>query len=48
MAYQGGARKLGGKSVCGTILKSNAGPSAKRMKRTSARYCSKLKTQMRG
>ena len=48
MAYLGGARKLGGKTVCGTILKYNAGHYAKRMNPTSARYCSKVKAQMRG
>ena len=48
MAYLGGARKLGGKSVCGTILKYNAGHYAKRMNPTSAAYCSKVKAQMRG
>lgn len=48
MAYLGGARKLGGKSVCGTILKYNAGHYAKRMNPTSARYCSKVKAQLRG
>ena len=48
MAYLGGARKLGGKSVCGTILKYNAGHYAKRMNPTSAKYCAKVKANMRG
>jgi soluble lytic murein transglycosylase-like protein len=48
MAYLGGARKLGGKSVCGTILRYNAGHYAKRMNPTSAKYCAKVKAQMRG
>ena len=47
MAYLGGARKIGGNSVCGTILKYNAGHFAKRMNPTSARYCAKVKAQMR-
>ena len=48
MAYLGGARKLGGRSVCGTILKYNAGHYAKRMNPTSAKYCAKVKANMRG
>ncbi len=48
MAYLGGARKLGGKSVCGTILRYNAGHYAKRMNPTSAKYCAKVKAQMNG
>ena len=48
MAYLGQARKLGGKSVCGTILKYNAGHYAKRMNPVSARYCSKVKAHLRG
>jgi soluble lytic murein transglycosylase-like protein len=48
MAYLGGARKLGGKTVCGTILKYNAGHYAKRMNPTSAKYCAKVKANMRG
>ena len=48
MAYLGAARKLGGKSVCGTILKYNAGHYAKRMNPVSARYCSKVKAHLRG
>lgn len=48
MAYLGAARKLGGKSVCGTILKYNAGHYAKRMNPISSRYCSKVKAHMAG
>jgi soluble lytic murein transglycosylase-like protein len=48
MAYLGAARKLGGRSVCGTILKYNAGHYAKRMNPVSARYCSKVKAHLRG
>ena len=48
MAYLGAARKLGGKSVCGTILKYNAGHYAKRMNPVSAAYCSKVKAHLRG
>lgn len=48
MAYLGQARKLGGKSVCSTILKYNAGHYAKRMNPVSARYCSKVKAHLRG
>jgi soluble lytic murein transglycosylase-like protein len=48
MAYLGGARKLGGRSVCGTILKYNAGHYAKRMNPVSSRYCAKVKAHLRG
>ncbi len=43
MKYLGKAHKLGGGSICGTILKYNAGHYAKRMNKTSAKYCSKVK-----
>ena len=43
MKYLGKAHKLGGGSICGTILKYNAGHYAKRMNKMSARYCSKVK-----
>ena len=46
MKYLGQARKLGDGSVCGTILKYNAGHGAKRMNRVSAAYCSKVKKQL--
>jgi soluble lytic murein transglycosylase-like protein len=48
MAYLGGAHKLGGRTVCGTILKYNAGHFAKRMNPISAAYCSKVKAHMAG
>ena len=43
MKYLGEAHRLGGGSICGTILKYNAGHYAKRMNKTSANYCSKVK-----
>ena len=43
MKYLGKAHKLGGGTICGTILKYNAGHYAKRMNKTSAKYCSKVK-----
>ncbi len=46
MKYLGEARKRGGGTVCGTILKYNAGHYAKRMNKISARYCGKVKTIM--
>ena len=46
MKYLGMAQKLGGGSVCGTVLKYNAGHGAKRMNRISAAYCGKLKRHM--
>ena len=46
MKYLGQARKLGDGSVCGTILKYNAGHGAKRMNRISAAYCSKVKKHL--
>ncbi len=48
MKYLAGAHKLGGGSVCGTILKYNAGHGAKRMNPVSARYCAKVKRHMAG
>ncbi len=48
MKYLAGAHKLGGGSVCGTILKYNAGHGAKRMNPISARYCAKVKRHMAG
>ena len=44
MKYLGEAYRRGGKTTCGTILKYNAGHYAKRMNKTSARYCKKVKT----
>lgn len=43
MKYLAKAHKLGGGSVCGTILKYNAGHGAKRMNPISRRYCTKVK-----
>jgi soluble lytic murein transglycosylase-like protein len=43
MKYLAKAHRLGGGSVCGTILKYNAGHGARRMNPISARYCSKVK-----
>lgn len=48
MKYLGLARKLGDGSVCGTILKYNAGHGARRMNRISAAYCSKVKRYLEG
>ncbi|MBK8457141.1 MAG: transglycosylase SLT domain-containing protein [Phyllobacteriaceae bacterium] len=47
MKYLGQAHRLGGGSVCGTILKYNAGHGAKRMNPVSAAYCAKVKRQLR-
>lgn len=44
MKYLGEAYRRGGKTTCGAILKYNAGHYAKRMNKTSARYCKKVKT----
>lgn len=46
MKYLGKARKLGGGTTCGTILKYNAGHAAKRMNSTSRDYCSKVKRHL--
>ena len=43
MKYLGEAHRLGGGTVCGTILKYNAGHYAKRMNKISAKYCGKVK-----
>ena len=43
MKYLGKAHQLGGGSICGTVLKYNAGHYAKRMNKISARYCGKVK-----
>jgi len=43
MKYLGEAHRLGGGTVCGTILKYNAGHYAKRMNKVSAKYCGKVK-----
>lgn len=46
MKYLGKARKLGGRTTCGTILRYNAGHGAKRMNPVSAAYCVKVKRKM--
>jgi soluble lytic murein transglycosylase-like protein len=46
--YLAMARKLGGGTTCGTILKYNAGHAAKRMNPVSADYCSKVKRHLAG
>ena len=46
MKYLGKARQLGGGTTCGTILKYNAGHSAKRMNATSRDYCAKVKRHL--
>ncbi len=43
MKYLAKAQKLGGGSLCRTILKYNAGHGAKRMNPISANYCAKVK-----
>jgi soluble lytic murein transglycosylase-like protein len=43
MKYLGEAHRRGGGSICGTVLKYNAGHYAKRMNKRSAAYCSKVK-----
>lgn len=42
MMYLGRARELGGGSVCGTILRYNAGHAARRMNPVSRAYCVKV------
>jgi soluble lytic murein transglycosylase-like protein len=42
MKYLAGAHELGGGKICGTILKYNAGHSAKRMNPVSKRYCNRV------
>jgi soluble lytic murein transglycosylase-like protein len=46
MKYLGRAHDLGGGDTCATILRYNAGHSAKRMNRVSAAYCGKVKRHM--
>lgn len=46
MKYLGKARKLGGGTTCGTILKYNAGHAAKRMNPVSQDYCDKVKRHL--
>ena len=47
MKYLAEAHRRGGGSVCDTVLKYNAGHYAKRMNKTSAHYCGKVKLIMR-
>ena len=47
MKYLAEAQRRGGGSVCGTILKYNGGHYAKRMNKTSSRYCGKVKSILR-
>ncbi|WP_182085851.1 transglycosylase SLT domain-containing protein [Aureimonas sp. ME7] len=44
MKYLAGAERRGDGTLCGTILKYNAGHYSKRMNPTSARYCQKVRT----
>lgn len=46
MKYLAKAHKLGGGDTCSTILRYNAGHGAKRMNKTSAAYCKKVKQHM--
>ena len=46
MKYLAEAHRRGGGTVCGTILKYNAGHYAKRMNKTSTHYCGKIKLIM--
>jgi len=47
MKYLSKAHHLSGGNLCRTILKYNAGHSAKQMNPTSARYCSRVKNYMK-
>ncbi len=47
MKYLAGAYKRSGGSVCGTVLRYNAGHGARRMNPISARYCRKAKRILR-
>jgi soluble lytic murein transglycosylase-like protein len=46
MRYLGRAHELGGKTVCGTILKYNAGHGAKKMNKVSSAYCDKVQEHL--
>jgi soluble lytic murein transglycosylase-like protein len=48
MKYLGKAHRLGGGTICGTILKYNAGHAATRMNPVSSDYCSKVKRHLAG
>ncbi len=47
MKYLAEAQRRGDGTLCGTILKYNAGHYAKRMNKTSARYCGRVKAILR-
>lgn len=47
MKYLSKAHKLGGGSVCGTILKYNAGHGARKMNPISRKYCQRVKQIMK-
>lgn len=46
LRYLAGAKERGGGTLCGTILKYNAGHYAKRSNPTSRQYCRKVQVQM--
>lgn len=46
LKYLAGAKERGGGSLCGTILKYNAGHYAKRSNPTSRQYCRKVQVQL--
>ena len=46
MKYLAEAHRRGGGSLCGTILKYNAGHYARKMNPVSARYCRRVKRLM--
>ena len=48
MKYLAKAHRLGGGTICGTILKYNAGHAARRMNPVSSAYCSKVKRHLAG
>jgi soluble lytic murein transglycosylase-like protein len=48
MKYLAEAQRRGGGTVCGTILKYNAGQGAKTMNPISERYCEKVKALLQG
>lgn len=47
MKYLAEAHRRGGGTICGTVWKYNAGHYAKRMTKTSSRYCGKVKAILR-
>ncbi len=46
LKYLAGAKERGGGTLCGTILKYNAGHFAKRSNPTSRQYCQKVRVRM--